>query len=206
MVEKNDNNVIQFLCNCFSDCYLLPENPLDKFSIWTGQKCKSYQMNFEDVNQIIKKLQEEQNSLTKNDIQAHLEFMKKIGKIVHKNSYILSMTYHWLFSLTSTEEWKDKMKILEQYLKLLQQLNLGLFKDKARVLFEIGNISLVKANKNFQNGKIKESHFKNMIKIELLPIFSEVRLILRFDSKSSFEGKIYSAVESYIRTLRNISK
>ena len=48
-------------------------------------------MNFEDVNQIIKKLQEEQNSLTKNDIQAHLEFMKKIGKIVHKNSYIFHL-------------------------------------------------------------------------------------------------------------------
>ena len=163
-------------------------------------------MNFEDVNQIIKKLQEEQNSLTKNDIQAHLEFMKKIGKIVHKNSYISSMTYCWLFSLTNAEEWNDKMKILDQCLKLLRQLDLGLIKDKARVLFEMGNISLVKANKNFQDGKIKESQFKNVIKIELLPIFSEVKLILRFDSKSSFEGKIYSAVESYIRTLRNILK
>ena len=163
-------------------------------------------MDFEEVEKIINKLQEERNSLPRTDIQAHLEFMKKVEKIVHQNHYVLMMTYRWVIPITISGVWNEKDHVLRRYLKLLSLLNLGFCKDKARILFEIANKSLATAKTDFHLGKVKESDFKKIIKNELLPIFNEVKLILRFDSKTSFEGKIYSAVEFYISSLTNFVK
>ena len=155
------------------------------------------------MNQIVETLLEERKSLIKTDIQAHLDFLEKSGKILHHNHYVLTMTQRWILPLSSHEQWNEKDLILKRYLKLLKQLKLGVCKDKARILFEIANISLSAVQQEFYNGKLEEPEYKEKIAMELIPIFDEVKWILRYDSKTSFEGKICSAVEFYITSLKN---
>merc|ERR1719483_367214 len=75
---------------CDSQCYVLPVNPLDSTSIWKSTKCNCCQIDLEKVDEIVKKLLEEKNSLEKKDVSAHLDFLKKAEKLLHPNHYIIN--------------------------------------------------------------------------------------------------------------------
>ena len=158
------------------------------------------------MDDIIKTLLEEKNSLAKTDIQAHMDFLKKAGKLLHPNHYVIKLAQRWILPLTTCQIWSKKEGIVKEYLQLLKCLGLGLCKDKARLLFENANISLATLKHSFNHGSFKKSDFKKVIESEILPIFNEVRWILRYDSKTSFEGKLYSVVQSYMGSLQEFVK
>ena len=95
---------IHFLSN-FSQCYVLPVNPLDSTSIWKSTKCNCCQLDLEKVDEIVKKLLEEKNSLEKKDVPAHLDFLKKAEKSLHPNHYIIKITQRWILPMTNCQIW-----------------------------------------------------------------------------------------------------
>ena len=97
----------------------------------------------------------------------------------------------------------DKEDALKTYLNLLNQMDLGLCKDKARLLYEKAHMEMLTLLDDFNQGLLKKSDFVKVIESELLPLFDEVKWILRYDAKTSVEGKIFTAVESYMSTLRD---
>ena len=193
---------IHFLSN-FSQCYVLPVNPLDSTSIWKSTKCNCCHIDLEKVDEIVKTLLEEKNSLEKKDVTGHLDFLKKAEKSLHPNHYIIKITQRWILPMTNCQIWPDKEDALKTYLNLLNQMDLGLCKDKARLLYEKAHMEMLALLNDFNQGLLKKSDFIKVIEIELLPLFDEVKWILRYDAKTSVEGKICAAVESYISTLRD---
>ena len=160
-------------------------------------------LDLEKVDEIVKKLLEEKNSLGKKDVPAHLDFLKKAEKSLHPNHYIIKITQRWILPMTNCQTWPDKEDALKTYLNLLNQINLGLCKDKARLLYEKAHMEMLASLEDFNQGLLKKSDFVKMIESELLPLFDEVKWILRYDGKTSVEGKIFAAVESYMSTLRD---
>ena len=160
-------------------------------------------LDLEKVDEIVKKLLEEKNSLGKKDVPAHLDFLKKAEKSLHPNHYIIKITQRWILPMTNCQIWPDKKDALKSYLNLLNQMNLGLCKDKARLLYEKAHMEMLAFLNDFNQGLLKKSDFIKVIESELLPLFDEVKWILRYDARTSVEGKIFAAVESYMSTLRD---
>ena len=77
------------------------------------------------MDEIVKKLLEEKNSLEKKDVPAHLDFLKKAEKSLHPNHYIIKITQRWILPMTNSQTWPDKEDTLITYLNLLNQMDLG---------------------------------------------------------------------------------
>lgn len=149
------------------------------------------------VLKLIETLLEERNSIAKSDVANYHQFLaEKCNKLLHPNHYITVLTKRWLLPLLHPED-LQKMDFLQDFLKVIKLLNLGLCKDKGRAYFELVNISLYKAKKEVQNGVLTEKEFKKTLKESILPLLQEVNEMLKYDPKSSYEGKLADTAMSY---------
>ena len=148
---------------------------------------------------------EERNALPKPGIPLHLNFLKKSSQLVHKNHYVMTLTRRWVIPLmcqdhkqSELSQWKAKVEMVQDFLAVVNQLQLGLCKDRGRALFELANATLAIAK--------VEGCLPKALRLAVIPMLEEVQRILHLDPIESFEGKICNAAGFYIQMFNDYLK